>query len=116
MSLRRNRWTPDLLFEHFNRVLEEKDRAIQEKDSTINTRLESMNEFREEGRDRVRDFMPRKEAEDRLERLTKDIDLLKKSLSDDASRRTGVRGTWTALGAFIGVAASTVVTIAFFLR
>jgi len=95
------------------------EKAVVKAEVAAEKRFEAVNEFRGQLTDQAATFMPRSEAEQRLNRIAEDITSLQKLVSAGGGRAVGVSASWAmmlGLGGLIitiiGVAVAIVVASA----
>lgn len=101
-------WTVDTLKEHIDIQLELRDRALMVALASADKRLDGMNEFRQTLSDQAALFMPRTEAEQRMEQTRERLTAVERFVNQTTGRSSGRESSWGyivgALGIFIAVA------------
>lgn len=90
------------------------ERAVSKAESAAERRFESVNEFRQTLTDQAATFMPRVEAEQRIEALAEKHDALAARVDRTEGRSTGMSASWGLLvGVVLLVGALVAIVVAF---
>jgi hypothetical protein len=107
-------WPTDLLKEHLETLMRERDiryeqrfnaqeAATAEVKSTTDQRFAAVNEFRGAMSDRDRLFMPRAEAEQRINQTDAKVTAMEERVNLAVGRSTGVNTSWGVAAGLVGL-------------
>lgn len=108
-------WTVDTLKEHVEALLREKDKAIAaalraadeasaKAERATEKRFDAVNEFRQTLSDQAMTFMPRLEAEQRIQQNSEKIESINSRLDTTTGRGIGLNAGWGYLVGAVGAA------------